>query len=98
MENLCDLIFLDMLIFSDYSSCDVGWCVASDKSILQGIAKAVGSKVTPAWTSTGDPCSDYWHGIICDSAGYVIGISIDSVALLGTGFSSIYIFTAISMV
>ena len=30
--------------------------VASDKVILQGVSSYVGSKVSPAWTSTGDPC------------------------------------------
>ncbi len=68
-----------------------GWCVASDKSILQGIGKAVGSKMTPAWTSTGDPCT--WSGITCDSAGYVIQINMDEVALSG-----IYIYSLTSRV
>ena len=57
--------------------------VSSDKAVLQGIAPSVGSKVSPAWTITGDPCNDGWFGVTCDASGYVTQINLNNRALSG---------------
>ncbi len=56
---------------------------ASDKAVLQGLSRYVGSKISPAWTSTGDPCNDAWGGVVCDATGYVTGIDLNNKALAG---------------
>jgi hypothetical protein len=56
--------------------------VASDKAVLQGIAPIVAFKI-PSWTSTGDPCLEYWEGVTCDFSGYVTGINIGNKQLGG---------------
>ncbi len=62
--------------------------VMGDKAVLQGIAPYVGSKVSPPWSSVGDPCSDAWYGISCDTGGYVTSIDLNSKALGGKMTSS----------
>ena len=61
----------------------IDWCVSSDKAVLRGIAPSVGSKVSPAWNSTGDPCNDRWYGVTCDASGYVTQIKLSHQALSG---------------
>ncbi len=50
-------------------------CVPSEKAVLQACAGNV--SVTPAWTSTGDPCADQWGGVTCSEDGHVTKIMLD---------------------
>ncbi len=60
-----------------------GFTVASDAVILQDVSQYVGSKVYPAWTSSGDPCLDRWGGVTCSANGYVSQIDLHSTPLSG---------------
>ena len=57
--------------------------MSSDVAILQGVSQYVGSKVSPPWTSNGDPCGDGWGGITCGASGYVTKIDLRYTPLSG---------------